>query len=469
MPFTIYKYQIEFLKCELSTLNHDEKLDIRNMIVNFSYTESFFTNYIRGEAVIVDLEDIYEKFPIIGEEFLEITFNKYNKQDKEDEPKDNEEEDEITFKFRVYQVSDIKSVKERSTSYKLHLISPDYINNLKRKFSKSYVDEKAEDIVQDIFTNYIKSELELKELTTTKYNIQHNFSWSPPYSAINTLANRVVLDEFVGCDIRFFQTTKGYFFKSLQELIKKGNETKPEKEATNNDDSKETIEGVKEIFRWQNVLISDVYSTHNLTEENIIKYQFLKKDNLTNMTSGIYANKIITYDFYQGKYNTQTFKLADEFKDFQHTKDEEEQWFTQKEDLDVDDNAVLSYLFTRYKQNENDAFKKYSDEIIYPTYIEEYLPQNIAQNQMWSNNLLVINVNGKITRTVGDLVYVFLPRLSGTVGDEENERKYYAGRYIILEIQHTIDVGNAYSHRLLLHKESYNVELNYEYKEEGEH
>ena len=154
----------------------------QSAFTNFNIYESLFDeNVMHGDITMFDSAGFEERIPFVGEETITIEFF-------------NARMPKTKFKgsFCIYKMSE-KIVREKTQIYTLFFISEEFIVNLKQKVSKSYKGKTSQEIVQDIYDNYIVSH---KKKTETKPLF---------YDKVGNSDGAFLLNHFIFPYIRHFQ------------------------------------------------------------------------------------------------------------------------------------------------------------------------------------------------------------------------------------------------------------------------
>ncbi|NBP16455.1 hypothetical protein EBU95_19055, partial [bacterium] len=246
-------------------------LDLKPMMVELSYFEDIYTNFISGQILISDSQGLIEKMGMHGNEYIRVAFG------KDDNP--NIRIDKL---FRVYSVSNRqKSNSMDSESYVIHFCSDELLLSEQYKISKSYNGKGVSQIVNDVLTTYLK-------VPTNKYN-PNNIEQTKgvysiiipnlkPFEAINMICLYAQSATNIGADMLFFENAQGYNLASLQSMFEKAPyytyEYRPKNISMENYDG--NID--KEVF---NVLGYELINSFNVVE---------------GISSGMFANRLITID-----------------------------------------------------------------------------------------------------------------------------------------------------------------------------
>jgi hypothetical protein len=145
-------YQVDLKYCVLfNYLNQPENIQV---IVDRITTEyDLFKNAITCKVQITDPASFLENFPIIGDETLVLGFKSPNLDISSNISKFSEL---LTYVFKIYRIEDRQQTANRASSYVLYGISSEGINNLRYAVNRTYYDWKGENVVQDIYDNYLK-------------------------------------------------------------------------------------------------------------------------------------------------------------------------------------------------------------------------------------------------------------------------------------------------------------------------
>jgi hypothetical protein len=145
-------YQVDLKYCVLfNYLNQPENIQV---IVDRITTEyDLFKNAITCKVQITDPASFLENFPIIGDETLVLGFKSPNLDISSNISKFGEL---LTYVFKIYRIEDRQQTANRASSYVLYGISSEGINNLRYAVNRTYYDWKGENVVQDIYDNYLK-------------------------------------------------------------------------------------------------------------------------------------------------------------------------------------------------------------------------------------------------------------------------------------------------------------------------
>jgi len=134
--------------------------------------------------------------------------------------------------MRVTKLSDIVKLNEGMITYTLHLVSEEFIINLKSKVMKSSLNpgtlepQRISTTVKSLYRQFFKRGRIAKKIfiEPTKNPTSLVIPNYPPFKAFNFLASRAISagQHAVGSSFLFYETIKGFFFVSLETLMAGG-------------------------------------------------------------------------------------------------------------------------------------------------------------------------------------------------------------------------------------------------------
>jgi hypothetical protein len=236
----------------------------------------------------------------------------------------------------VIKISNITRHNEGTLTYKLSLISEEYILNLKQKVKKSSLDpvslepRAVSDVVRSLYRQFFeKGRISKKifiEPTKNPTNlIIPNYT---PFKAFNFLASRAVSagKHAAGSSFVFYETVNGFFFVSLETLMAGGGTGYTEGEvvtaAPGTPRTTELVytapaEPVKEVYvvrpkRTTTNEETDPFKTIASEMTAVDDYTFSSNfDVLENLSKGMYTNTLLTHDLVRMTYDRLQFDMYD--------------------------------------------------------------------------------------------------------------------------------------------------------------
>lgn len=415
MKKTGIRYPKDYNIKNITLLTTGGTIDLKPIFVELSYFEDLFGDTVSGQLVITDTQNLIEKLHISGNEYVRIKFTKGS---------DNSNLD-IDVLFRVFKVSNRGLVGNLQTEgYILHLCSEELVLSEQYKVNKSYRGKRISEIVDDIFTNYLKIDDTSKVLFVEKTKGVHDFiiPFMKPFEAINWLSNYAQADAVeLGSDMLFFENKDGYHFRSLQSLFKQKT-------------FKTFVHGPKNL--------DDSVASEEQQFYGVISYEFKNMvDTLDAISSGIFANRLISIDPLVQTYYITDFDYNEYFKKsislnkhpITNSLKNRKGDMVYQTPQSVTKLAVTNADHYRipFIANKPDAYKK-------DMFVEKTIPNRTSQLVASNYNRLKLVINGDPTVVVGEVVNFNLHSIEPTKRTSDD---FYSGRYLVSAVKHIIKIG----------------------------
>ena len=340
IPYYAGDYELQTLT--LTSPNRKGYIDLKAAWSEFNIYEDIFADCLTANIRLVDGIGLMESVPIIGEETINIKFKTAGITKQREELGSSpfagsQNEGIINLKFRVIKISDIAKLNDGMISYKLSLISEEYILNLKQKVKKTSLDPVSleprvvSDVVRSLYKQFFeKGRISKKifiEPTKNPTNlIIPNYT---PFKAFNFLASRAVSagKHAVGSSFVFYETVNGFFFVSLETLMAGGGTgyggSQHEGAVMAAPGAPRTTElvytapenPVKEVYVVRSKRTrdaSDPFKNIALEMTAVDDYTFSSNfDVLENLSKGMYTNTLLTHDLVRMTYDRLQFDMYD--------------------------------------------------------------------------------------------------------------------------------------------------------------
>jgi hypothetical protein len=404
--------------------------DLKIVMSEMAYFEDIFSNAVTGRVVITDAEGFIEKLNLSGNEYIRVTFSKAS-----------EKNFDIDKLFRVYKISNRGLTGNMQTEgYAIHFCSEELVLSEQYKVSKSYTNKKISEIINDICgENYLQipvnKKLQIEETDGIYDFIVPNFK---PFEAINWLSTyaRSATTGVVGADMLFFENKDGYRFSSLQTLFQ------------------------QDVYRTYTYKPKNLDNKSESSQEDkfysVISYEHINTfDTLEAISTGIFANQLISIDPLLQRHEVTNFNYNDYFKTastlnkFPVVNNAK----NRKGDAIYETPQAVIKMATSNKGQKNVPYLAskpgaYSKDI----FIEVYVPNRTSQLSLTNYNKLKLVIDGDPAATVGSTINFTLLSMNPSSNQKEPD-KFYSGKYLITAIKHAINFGG-YKTTLEIVKES---------------
>ena len=324
----------------LTSPNREGYINLKAAWSDFNIYEDMFANSLTANIQIVDGVGLMESVPIIGEETINIKVKTAGiKREREEGVTGpfagSQNEGVIDLKFRVVKLSDVTKVNEGIITYKLSLVSEEYILNLKHKVKKTSLDpvslepRRVSDVVRSLYRQFFEKGTRVAKkifIEPTKNPTDLIIPNYTPFKTFNFLAGRAVSagKHAVGSSYVFYENIRGFFFISLETLMAGGGTgytAEVQMAAPGTPQTEELVytapeNPVKETYVVQpKRLKAKGPEAQNIAIEMtaVDTYQFSSNfDVLENLTKGMYTNTLLTHDLFRMKYDKLQFDYFSE-------------------------------------------------------------------------------------------------------------------------------------------------------------
>ena len=405
-------------------------IDLSMIMIELNIFEDLFSPVLTGTLLIADVNDLTNVLPIIGYEYLQVSFNKMGENST----------DTYSKTFRIYKKSEQTRIGLQPEIFILHFCSEELLINESTRVSKSYANMTIDQIIYDIGSSFLK----IGNKRFPKGNVQltsgiHELivpNWKP-FQAINWLCQRAISPVNRGATFLFYETQKGFYFSDLQTLAKQ----KP---------VDKLIYGPKAVD-LRNANFGDI--SESGIEDYVVKNMF---DTLSMMQTGGLAGTLIAVDPLRQSIKETKYTLPEQWNKTQH----------------LNQHPLTSYAKTRTGKalhESSESFRRVHittlghDQLAYARKQKTSLhPNNVEQwfipRTMYFSHLKQIKLEvvlpGHPTLQIGHVVDVEIPAPDHhDPGDPYNVDKHLSGRFLITALRHKID-RTAHSNIVELVKDS---------------
>lgn len=403
------------------SLVNGSSVDLSSLYKKIELYEDLFSPYITGKILIEDAYNFPEKFPVIGQEKIELTF----KSDIDDLPK-------VELVLRVYKLDSHRLGETgKVQQYVLHIMSEGgYFNH--SEYCGYGVNGPVSEMVKTVFKKHFpesvwKDKLDIED---TKDNYSFVLSGAhTPFKSINWLtskAHTTSTEEY--SPFMFYETLAGHRFKSLSKIIEDGSVRIP-KYLYNTGNMKVLP---NEQARTDSSKIGD--SPLPVTYHKVQQLEELERfDMANNILNGIVSSRLVVHDLLRKEHRTQDFfenqifpkiRKLGELPHFRDTDPEADRLLKK--------GAAFFYLpSTPYTVHTK------VNEILDNNKVESlYLKRKYHMNTFLTQKLIV-EVFGDSRRSVGDVIELSVPKVQSDSPFQSEHDKNLSGEYMVTGLKHT--------------------------------
>jgi len=416
-------------------------VDVRGIFNELNIYEDIFSNALTADLTLTEAYNLPYKLPIIGEEILDIDIRLEGSQGTKAKSKIDPPMFflyDLNNRYHHVKTDGIGSAKAQT--YTMHYISEQGMSNVHSRVSKSYQKFTADEIVMDIFDNYLYdgySDLMVSESHGILPCVIPNWT---PHQACNWLAGRARSAKWdTAVNYLFYETMDSVNFACLGDLA--DIDTEPVLTFTQEPrvDDPTNIEG---------------FSGGKVRIDNL---QFINHfDRIKNAKRGEYASKLVTHDIVTKKIEQHDYNGYNDWASFVHTSD-----FPATPYSDVDIASAMmkrtSLAPSEYKVTDGASLQTFTDSSVsfYPKHSQMFAQtpghkydnqaelwklQRAGQMSLYDGYTMQIQCAGLPMLRVGHIVKVLVASTEGTSSGKEDigTDKFLSGTYMVTAIRHII-------------------------------
>jgi len=414
-------------------------IDLSASIIHITIFEDTTKNSLSGDILLQDSFAITSVAPIIGQEYLKLKIST---------PSLKDEEHIIDFTENVFIVNSLESrvaVGNNVTAYLLNFTTSEIVSNQRTKVSRSLKGSYSEIVKIMLGEVGCKKKKYIEPTSGNKRIVAPNIR---PFDVIKMATREAISKFFFNPNYLFFETIKGYHFRSLSSLY-----------AQNQKQTYTTFVHGSSI---------DKGGTVNITKElaNVLDFEIIENSNsLVNYTAGVYASNLIVHDIYSKSYKKYQYGIFNNFRKEQHITSHH------KGNRNNDDFPIYSHVVvdddgrtvqdfpartfvtptsTALQQDAQHTTENNTSPFT-PKKSQDWLQRRTSQMiQLEQGLLLNILTHGNTIVSAGDIVKLDLPYNASikTTKDEKNDR-FYKGAFFVKRLRHDFDFSDK-KHKTLL-------------------
>lgn len=444
----------------LSNFDGSRKVDISSLVLNMSITEDIFKNTLYGSVLIKDAIGILEgssngsdpknSFPIIGEEFLDLTFKPHD-------------QDEVKLRFFVYNVGDIMYNKSnKRKQYTLNFASEEHLVDSTTIVMKSY-NAPHSDNVQNILKDYLfidksdspyrgKLKKTVDKVQPTRGSQSVIIPRLPPIQAAHFLARRsIAADKYNSGTYLFFENFKGFNFCDIEYLIEKGID---KFNSFGKYTSQTDVHPL--LYRFEDPMVVSAREKNPTKREmNAIHHMHHKNffDTIEKLKRGYLESDVIVYDYTKANLTPTRFR-------FLNNPDKTNNIEIALGGADGKSYPPNSTTLMNFGTSTTDTDVKYNRFFMIPkdtskqdTYLDQIYPNRASYFTALAQNMFTIDTYGNTKVNAGDLIYVNIPSAK-----DGSLNEFISGFYLVCTIRHVI-TQSFYHTKMDIYKNAFDVQV----------
>ena len=429
-------FDLEVAKLKTSS---GKVIDLSASIIAITIFEDTGMSAITGNILLQDSFALTSLGPIIGQEYLYLKIST---------PTLTHESAVIDFTKNVFLVHSLENrtdVGNNVQMYVLNFSTSEIMKNQRTKLSQTFKGAYSE-IVTSILQDFVdcRKDIYSEPSSGNKKIIAPNIR---PFDVIGIATKEAISRKFEEPTYMFFETMKGYHFRSLASMYAEG----PVMKYTTYVSGGNIIQSGP--CKGSTDIIKDL--------GNVLDYEVIANtDTLINYTTGTYASNLFVHDIFNKRFQKYGHDVFDSFPDERHIQSLAAKLHSRLDldfpiysDLVIEENGskisdfpARTYVMpvTEHDTDEHSDAAHITSNNTYP--FASYNPQNWVQRRnsqmMQLERGFVVNIltHGNTLINAGDIVELDLPYKAAikTTKNEQSDR-FYRGMFFIKRIRHDFD------------------------------
>jgi len=408
---------------------------LKAVVEEMSIFETLFDCTINGYVIVSDAEGFIEKFNITGFNFITIQFSKFNPDDPT----------QFNRTFRIYNIDESVGITPTNYRYMIKFCSEELFVSAQKKIAKSYTNMTISDMIQDVLAKEMLSTKSLR-LEQTEGNFNLIVPFKSPYETINWMATYAKPSKnnggYVGADMFFFESKRGFNFRSLQSMYLDPVYNEYFYSPQNTLDSSNPADlpfGLKSMITCR---ITKHFDTLEATMNGTFANKFIGLDTMlrTQVVTGFKYD-----DYVNGKLRAQGGKKPITLNAYPLTADYKNRFNKTVSEMT---DARVRVMTVNTSQRSSDMIKD-NPQAIQTTSpsidAETRIPYRLAQFGLANYIKVEFTIPGDPNLTVGSIVKLHIPSLSPNKNSiDDNSDKYYSGKYLVDAVRHVMTSDKSY-------------------------
>ena len=425
----LHNHEGEGIKAE------DRGINIAPLVLELNIYESLYRNAVVGSVVVLDTQNLIGNLPIQGTERLSFKLSTPGAHGSS----------AIDYSVKsghpmyVYALTDRAQQGDKAVTYTLHFASREFLRNVRTKVSKAY-SGRIDEIVYSIFKDEdgldSRKHFDFEKTRNQDKIVIPNL---PPMVAIQMLCDRALADNSKSAGFHFYETTKGFQFRSWESLCSdsNGNPWPPKQifEYTQTAQINQREENIRMNGKGKEILSA---------YQQVESYRFINSshDTAANQAIGTYASRVITHNLYDKSYREDDYSFHDTFNDSRHTDKGRNRFPVVDTIVDYDNKGLSDYpeanicliSSTRFAHNEDTGAYGIDADQDGKTYAK----LDALKKSITSGRTLELTVKGQSYLSAGDMIEFKLPDINANSDQRSRLDPQAAGRYIITQLRHRV-------------------------------
>lgn len=435
-----------------------ESLTIKDLMLSLSIYQSIFQPVMKAELYLFDAAGLQVNFPMVGEELIEIHYLESQDGAVDTQNSIEQERDDIQrLTFCVDSVEKQTLNRQGTDSvYVLKLYSVEMLDNVKKRVQAAYntTYTNAIKLLLENELNIIDNGKKLKGMTLDDLPEQSKGSYKfivpnlKPLDALLWMNKRAVSFNPENSYFVFFERFDGFYFNTIQQMIKYQKE-----QSKSSAIDPQGYRKIKRYYWVQGLSVGTFLDGINNRQQRILSDLTINKRYSTfqKILGGYFENEYYEIDIYnksiistQSTINETTTSISLEDSKFNTLE------FINKilgKDSNRGTKTKIKYAIVQDRGDYPGA----------PTYFADKYNRGLRDQTALAQINLTASSVGDSRVQAGDVIELDIPRVQGF--DTNDPDQYLRGKYLIVDIKHSISRGNDYTITMNLSRDSFFTEI----------
>ena len=410
-------------------------VNIQSLVQELNIYEGITQSAVYGTLVLVDSINLINNLPIQGTERL---FFKLSTPGTSKLEHIVDASEATGHPFYIYKISNRRQPQQGTLVYTLHFGSREFMRNIRTKISKAY-EGSLSSIVQEILGD--KDGLDSRKklyYESTKNSDKLVIPNLSPFKAISMCAKRALPYYTKGVGYYFYETTKGFYFQSWENMCAHYG-------------TKER-EPVEEFYYSPQNITDDTIEDKTLHDLKAVEsYKFINQqhDVAAAQALGTYGHRVITHNLYAKDFTETDFHYHDDFNqtihaDFTNEDGSQNKFAVRGNPVDFDNKNVSDYaeslvtLMPTNQYSHGDAGGSFGTDVSDDGRLEGV--RNAQLQQVVAGTTVQMTIKGQTYIQPGQVIdFAIRPvEEDGQTSDKKSYDPLYSGRYVITKVRHRV-------------------------------
>lgn len=409
----------------------DKSVDIRGIVSDITIYENIFNQTLHGVATVIDAIGFlsgYGPFQMVGEEYLTLTYAIAD-----------EKKPQRSLTFFVHNIAMIHNAENlKHKRYLISFCSEEHVIDAAHTIQQAYKQPYSE-TVKSILDEHLESKktIEIQETKGVQPFIVPRLS---PLEAIDMIRRRSIAStKFTGASYLFFETTTGFKFCDIENLIEKGREkAKSDKETY----TYAITEGVlqRPVDEAETADSNDPRNYNKQEFKTLFAFtQSHKVDTIEKIKKGMFQSEAVIFDPVKVRITTEKFKFDPKKTTALGNESETSSKFIEK--LTGENKTAVAHFIAK-------------DSSTPDNYLNEVYGPRASYMTRLAQNMFTANIIGDPALQAGDVITVpSMPAFRDPDG-LGNSDKLLSGEFLVAGIIHKFG-QETYVAELELYKNGY--------------